>query len=63
MNKAYKVAIEALKKQRHRYAFDANLFKLGMADYPHARKCAKEYDRLTEAIKALESPQQIKLDL
>ena len=55
MKKETKLAIEALKKVRHKIAFDANMHKLGVVT-PYTTRCAKEYAELSAAIEALEKP-------
>jgi hypothetical protein len=42
--------IEALRKQIQVIAFDANLFDLGIADYPHARHCSEKRKKLNSEI-------------
>ena len=53
MNKTNKLAIEALRKQIQKIAFDANLFDRGMADYPYAEECSRKKKKLLEAIAEL----------
>ena len=48
-------AIDALKRRRQHIAFDANMFKVLHYDIPYTRSCAKEYDRITAEIAALEA--------
>ena len=52
--KSNKAAIEAIRKQIQRIAFDANLFDLGIADYHHAAQCSKRRKVLLSAIAELE---------
>lgn len=47
------VAIDALKRQVQRIAFDANLWDLGIADYPYAEACSKKKKALIAQIRAL----------
>ena len=44
-----------MKKQRHKYAFDANMHKLGVVT-DFTEQCAKEYAELTASIEKLEKP-------
>ena len=55
VKKETKLAIAALKKQRHKIAFDANLHKLGVVTL-YTTRCAKAYAELSAAIEALEKP-------
>jgi hypothetical protein len=50
-----KLAIEALRKQIQKIAFDANLFNKGLADYPYAKNCSEKRKELLKAIEELES--------
>ena len=54
MNNTNKLAIEALRKQIQRIAFDANLWDRGIADYPHAEHCSQKRKQLQAAIAELE---------
>lgn len=47
-------AVEALRMQIQRIAFDANLWDLGIADYPYAEKCSLKRKRLLAEIARLE---------
>lgn len=53
MSKKYKIAVEALKKQIQKIAFDANLWDMGLADYPYAEKCSKKKKELLSVIEEL----------
>jgi len=55
VDKVTRAAVEALKKQRHKYAFDANMYKLGVVTH-YTEQCAKKYAELTVAIEKLEKP-------
>ncbi len=55
MKKETRLAVQALKKARHKIAFDANLHKLGIVT-PYTGRCAAEYAALSAAIEALEKP-------
>ena len=55
MDQVTRAAVEALKKQRHKYAFDANMHKLGVVT-DFTEQCAKKYAELTAAIEKLEKP-------
>ncbi len=55
MDKVTRAAVEALKKQRHKYAFDANMYKMGIVT-DFTKQCAKKYAELTVAIEKLEKP-------
>jgi len=59
--KAIRIAIEAMKRERRRFAFDANLYKAMQA--PHAKKSFERYNELSEAISQLEEviPHQLNL--
>lgn len=46
-------AIEALRRQIQKIAFDANLFDMGLADYPHAEECSRKRKKLLAAIEDL----------
>lgn len=48
------IAIDSIKARIQRIAFDANLFDLGIADYPYSEKCSKEKKKLMAIIKRLE---------
>ena len=50
------VAVDAIRQQIHKIAIDANLFDIGLADYPHAEACSKKRKKLLEAIQKLEQP-------
>lgn len=49
-----KIAIEAIRARIQKIAFDANLFDLGIADYPYSEKCSKERKKLLAAIEKIE---------
>lgn len=51
---ALKLAIDALRKQRSKVAFNANLYKKGVVT-PRTEADAKTYQRLTDAISVLNS--------
>jgi hypothetical protein len=53
-DKAIRVAIDAMKQQRQKYAFDANMRDLYGETNPTAINSSKIYNELTEAIKTLE---------
>ena len=53
--KAIKLAIEALKKERHTIAFDANTFKAYGHGSPSMERNAKRFDEINEAIQVLEA--------
>lgn len=56
-----KIAIEAIRKQIQKIAFDANLFDLGMSDNPYAERCSKQKKQLLAAIAKLEGkPVEVK---
>lgn len=55
MKKETRLAVRALKKARHKIAFDANMHKLGIVT-PYTMKCAAEYVSLSAVIEALEKP-------
>lgn len=48
-----KRAIEALKRERASLALDANLFDLGLADYPHAANSSARRKEIEAEIVAL----------
>ena len=50
------VAVDAIHQQIHKIAIDANLFDIGLADYPHTEACSKKRKKLLEAIQKLEQP-------
>lgn len=49
-----KLAIEAIRKQIQRIAFDANIYDRGLGDYPYAQKCSKKRKELEAQIQALQ---------
>lgn len=49
-DKATRLAIEALQKERQRIAFDANLFDLRLACTPHAKHCSERRKEIAAAI-------------
>lgn len=51
--KATRLAVEALKKERQRIAYDANLFDLRLACTPHAKRCSERRKEIDAAIAAL----------
>lgn len=51
---AIKLAIDALKAQRHTHAPSANLLRLAGLDTPATQLAAQRYGQLTEAIAELE---------
>lgn len=50
MKPAERTAIAALQKERKSIAVDANLYALGIADYPHARACFERRQEIDAAI-------------
>jgi hypothetical protein len=54
MSKTNLLAIEAIKKQIQKFAFDANLFDRGIANYPYAEKSSKKRKELLKVISELE---------
>ncbi len=55
-DRAIKLAVEALKAERHTHAPSANMLKLAGIDSPATRNAARRYDELTEAIDELQRP-------
>jgi hypothetical protein len=53
MSKTTRLAIEALKKERQRIAFDANLFDLRLACTAHAKRCSERRKEIDAAIAEL----------
>ena len=53
-DKANKIAIIAIRKQIQKIAVDANLFDLGLADYPYAEQCSLKRKELQTAIEVIE---------
>jgi len=51
---AYKMGIEALRRQRQEHAFGANLYKVGVRSIS-VKRDRKKYDRFTEAIEILQN--------
>jgi hypothetical protein len=49
-DKATRLAVEALQKERQRIAFDANLFDLRLACTPHAKRCSERRKEIDAAI-------------
>jgi hypothetical protein len=49
-DKAVRLAVEALQKERQRIAFDANLFDLRLACTPHAKRCSERRKEIDAAI-------------
>ena len=49
-----KLAVEAIKKQIQKIAFEANLYDRGIADYPYAKKCSEKRKKLLAALEALQ---------
>ncbi len=47
------LAIDALRKEVQRIAFDANCFDRGLVDTPHAEKCSKLKKKLLRKIEEL----------
>ena len=58
-----KLAIEALRKQIQPIAFDANLWDLGIADYPHAQHCSEKRKALLAEIAALEKQRVTQMEM
>ena len=58
MNQLTKLAIEALRKQIQRIAFDANMYEIYHVTNAHAENCFKLRKKLLAAIKDLENPKQ-----
>lgn len=52
---AIKAAIQALKDQRQRIAFDANVQRIYKVNTPYAVKCLQRYEDMTEQIEELEA--------
>lgn len=61
--KSNRLAIEALRAEVKKIAFDANLFDKGMADYPHAQRCSERRKILLAEIERLKAPQQLGLSM
>ena len=57
---ALRIALTAMRAEKQRLATQANLFKAG-CDTPGTRTAAKRYDELTEAMAALQQPEQMRL--
>jgi hypothetical protein len=55
IKKAIKLAIAALKKERHAIAFDANTVKAYGHGSPAMEKNARRFDEINEAIQVLEA--------
>jgi hypothetical protein len=54
-NKAIKIAVECIRNEMRKYAFDANLYKrMGAGAGPTAKKAAEHYDELDGTIAYLE---------
>ena len=51
-------AVDALKRQRKRIAFDANMQRVYKINTPYTIKCLEQYEKLTAQIAELEGPQQ-----
>lgn len=51
-------AIDALKKQRQRIAFDANVQRVYQIGTPYAISCLERYEKITAQIAELEGPRQ-----
>ncbi len=62
MDKATKLAIEALLREKQRIAFDANLFDLRLACTPHAKRASERRKEIEAAIAKLKS-QPVQLTL
>lgn len=62
MDKATKLAIEALLREKQRIAFDANLFDLRLACTPHAKRASERRKEIEAAIATLKS-QPVQLPL
>ncbi len=54
-NQAIKLALEAIKKQMHILAPEANMFLLGIADGPYMQRSAEKYKQFADAYALLES--------
>jgi hypothetical protein len=52
-DKAVRLAILSLRGERQMLAFDANLYDLGIADYPQARSASKRRKEIDAAIAEL----------
>lgn len=52
---AYRIAIQAMQAEIKKYAFDANLYRMGIAQYPHAVNAARKYVDLLQAIQFLKA--------
>ena len=61
MNQSTKLAIDALRKQIQKIAFDANMYDIYHVTNPHAENCFKLRKKLLEAIAELERPKQATL--
>jgi hypothetical protein len=62
-DKAIRLAVQALRAQHQKLAFDANLYDLGIADYPHAKKASERRKEIDAAIAELtESPEPAKAE-
>lgn len=53
-----KLAVEALRKRIQKIAFDANMYDIYHAAYPHAENSSKLRKKLLQAIDDLEHPKQ-----
>lgn len=49
-DKAIRLAVQALRAERQRLAFDANLYDLGIADYPAAKRSSERRKEINAAI-------------
>jgi hypothetical protein len=52
-DKAIRLAVQAMRAERQRLAFDANLYDLGIADYPPAKKASERRKEINAAIAEL----------
>lgn len=58
MDQSTKLAIDAIRKQIQKIAFDANMYEIYHIDNPYAENCYKLREKLRQAIKDLENPKQ-----
>lgn len=53
--KALKLAIQVLRGEIQKIAYDANVFDKGLADYPYSKKCSKRRADCLQAIKIFDN--------
>ena len=59
MDTSTKLAIEAIRKQIQKIAFDANMYEIYHVTNAHAENCFKLRKKLLQAIADLEKPKQV----